>query len=133
MVKNGKRLIVPTSWDKTLDPSTIVTVGKLSKEDKEENKNLSPVMWSVAPQKPKVQEKKVELGQQKIYMCVHLGIRVLTILMPFEKLIEKNRLACAIRRDSRRSHGERKTLKLQSRLYNPIQESVQSFLYLIPP
>lgn len=47
MVKEIKRLIVPTLRDKTPNPSIILTIGKLSREDKEENKNLLLVMWYV--------------------------------------------------------------------------------------
>jgi len=39
------------------------------------------------------------------------GTRVLIILIPMEKFIEKRSLACCIKRGSERSHGERKTLK----------------------
>ena len=47
---DGKILTVPTPWDETLDPSAIVTEGKWSGQDKEENKDLLPVIWSVAPE-----------------------------------------------------------------------------------
>jgi len=50
MVKEGKSLTVPTPWDETLEPSASVTEGKGLVEDKEENKDLLPVIWSVAPE-----------------------------------------------------------------------------------
>jgi len=52
MVKEGKSLTVPvpTPWDETLEPSASVTEGKELVEDKEENKDLLPIIWSVAPE-----------------------------------------------------------------------------------
>jgi len=50
MVKEGKSLTVPTPWDNTLKPSANVTKGKGLGKDKEENKDLLPIIWSVAPE-----------------------------------------------------------------------------------
>jgi len=50
MVKEGKSLTVSTPWDETLEPSTSVTEGKGLGEDKEDNKDLLPVIWSVVPE-----------------------------------------------------------------------------------
>ena len=50
MVKKEKSLTMPTPWDETLEPSAIVTEGKGLVEDKEENKDLLPVILSVAPE-----------------------------------------------------------------------------------
>ena len=50
MVKEGKSLTIPTPWDETLEPSASVIEGKGLVEDKEENKDLLPVIWSVAPE-----------------------------------------------------------------------------------
>ena len=41
---------MPTLWEGTLEPSASVTEGKGLVEDKEENKDLLPVIWSVAPE-----------------------------------------------------------------------------------
>ena len=50
MVEEGKSLTVPTPWDETREPSSNVIEGKGLVEDKEENKDLLPVIWSVAPE-----------------------------------------------------------------------------------
>jgi len=50
MDKEGKIVIVPTPWDKTLDPLAMVTEGKQSVGDREENKDLLPIIWLVAPE-----------------------------------------------------------------------------------
>lgn len=48
-IKKGKRLSVSITQVKTLCPSAFVTKGKLSEEDKEENKDLLLVMQYVPP------------------------------------------------------------------------------------
>jgi len=48
MHKKGKILTVSMPWAKTLDPSAIETKCKGSIKDKEENKDLLPVIWFVA-------------------------------------------------------------------------------------
>ena len=42
--------MVPIPWAKIVDPLTIITKGKLFRENKKENKDLLPVMWFVAPE-----------------------------------------------------------------------------------
>ena len=46
MDKKGKRSTVPTPGTKTLNPLAIVTEGKLSRENKKENKDWLLVVWS---------------------------------------------------------------------------------------
>jgi len=47
MGNKRKWLTVPIRWAKTLDPSIMVIEDKVSREDKEKNKDLLLVMWYV--------------------------------------------------------------------------------------